>query len=302
MCVKVQNTKIRNILEIIDGDRGKNYPKKSDFYKPGFCLFMNAKNVKIDGLEFETIMFINEKKDKELRLDNDFELVKWNAPQFINVSSNIPDASTAGVTKVDLGLYRYIGSDSISGYDTYTVLVRVIMDPDRTTWSCGLFGWVTCDARSESEYLKVYSDLAYYTSGNENILDSSAPETKISNETYTIGLGGSVDSEGKSSFSISASTTFTVDRLDVRGTSKYSEPFRAETIFDYKSKFNLLGNHLWDAYLEDSSTQRMGFLVLNPESKTWFSSEVFVLTRFEQWVKDYGIPFELTKHYYISHT
>ncbi len=28
-------------LKILDGDRGKEYPKKSDFYSEGFCLFFN---------------------------------------------------------------------------------------------------------------------------------------------------------------------------------------------------------------------------------------------------------------------
>ncbi|MHB8125300.1 MAG: restriction endonuclease subunit S [Desulfitobacteriaceae bacterium] len=56
----------KNLLEIIDGDRGKNYPTKSDFFEEGFCLFMNTKNVTPDGLNFETTMFINESKDKAL--------------------------------------------------------------------------------------------------------------------------------------------------------------------------------------------------------------------------------------------
>jgi len=52
-----------NLVEIIDGDRGKNYPSKRDFTDEGFCLFMNTKNVRPDGLLFETKMFITEKKD-----------------------------------------------------------------------------------------------------------------------------------------------------------------------------------------------------------------------------------------------
>lgn len=235
-------------------------------------------------------------------VDSDFTLVKWNAPQFIDVATNNSNAPTAGTAKVDLGLYRYTGSDVVEGYDTYAVLVRVIMDPDRTTWSCGLFGWGTCEARSESEYLKIYSDLAYFPSGSDNILDSSSPETEISSESYTVGLGGSVDSEGKATFSISASQSYTVDRLDVRGTSSYSAPFRAESRYDYKTKYNWIGAHVWDNYLEDPSTQRMGFLVLNPEEKTFFSSKVFVLARFEQWIQDYAFPYEDTYGYYISHT
>lgn len=55
-----------SLLEIIDGDRGKNYPTKSEFFEEGFCLFMNTKNVRPDGLNFETTMFISEDKDKAL--------------------------------------------------------------------------------------------------------------------------------------------------------------------------------------------------------------------------------------------
>ena len=55
-----------DLLEIIDGDRGKNYPTQKDFLKDGFCLFMNTKNVRPDGFEFETTMFISEAKDKAM--------------------------------------------------------------------------------------------------------------------------------------------------------------------------------------------------------------------------------------------
>ncbi len=56
----------KNLLEIIDGDRGKNYPTIKDFLDEGFCLFMNTKNVRPDGFEFNTTMFINEAKDKSM--------------------------------------------------------------------------------------------------------------------------------------------------------------------------------------------------------------------------------------------
>ncbi|WP_201780897.1 N-6 DNA methylase [Salegentibacter mishustinae] len=54
-------------LEIIDGDRGKNYPKKSDFNSEGFCLFLSTKNVRDNGFLFEDLSFISEEKDKALR-------------------------------------------------------------------------------------------------------------------------------------------------------------------------------------------------------------------------------------------
>lgn len=56
----------KSLLEIIDGDRGRNYPTKSDFFEEGFCLFMNTKNVRPNGLDFKITMFINEDKDKAL--------------------------------------------------------------------------------------------------------------------------------------------------------------------------------------------------------------------------------------------
>ena len=55
------------LLEIIDGDRGVNYPNGSDFQDEGYCLFMNTKNVRPDGFEFESTMFITEEKDRLLR-------------------------------------------------------------------------------------------------------------------------------------------------------------------------------------------------------------------------------------------
>lgn len=70
--INVQNTvlyKLGNddLLQIIDGDRGVNYPKSDDFNDEGYCLFLNTKNVRPDGFNFESTMFISEKKDKELR-------------------------------------------------------------------------------------------------------------------------------------------------------------------------------------------------------------------------------------------
>ena len=56
-----------DLIQIIDGDRGVNYPKKADFSNEGYCLFLNTKNVRPDGFNFDTKMFITEEKDKALR-------------------------------------------------------------------------------------------------------------------------------------------------------------------------------------------------------------------------------------------
>lgn len=54
-------------IEIIDGDRGKNYPNGDDFKKEKYCLFLNAKNVTINGFNFSETMFIDKDKDTILR-------------------------------------------------------------------------------------------------------------------------------------------------------------------------------------------------------------------------------------------
>lgn len=62
------NTKpMTELCEIIDGDRGKNYPTAEEFYEEGHCLFLNAKNVTPTGFDFGKSMFISEEKDTILR-------------------------------------------------------------------------------------------------------------------------------------------------------------------------------------------------------------------------------------------
>ena len=54
-------------FEIIDGDRGTNYPKQDEFNQNGYCLFLNAKNVTTDGFAFDECYFISKEKDEILR-------------------------------------------------------------------------------------------------------------------------------------------------------------------------------------------------------------------------------------------
>lgn len=54
-------------IELIDGDRGKNYPKKSEFNERGFCIFLNTGNIKEDRLDLTKCDFINENRDSLLR-------------------------------------------------------------------------------------------------------------------------------------------------------------------------------------------------------------------------------------------
>jgi type I restriction enzyme S subunit len=54
-------------LQIIDGDRGSNYPKQDEFHDEGHCLFLNTGNVTKSGFEFGNCQFITEQKDNLLR-------------------------------------------------------------------------------------------------------------------------------------------------------------------------------------------------------------------------------------------
>ncbi len=54
-------------LEIIDGDRGVNYPKQEEFSGAGHCLFLNAGNVSANGFNFSDCAFITAQKDAALR-------------------------------------------------------------------------------------------------------------------------------------------------------------------------------------------------------------------------------------------
>ncbi len=65
--VEWKEYRIKDICEIIDGDRGKNYPQDSDFYDDEFCLFLNAGNVTKNGWDFNNVHFITKEKDTLLR-------------------------------------------------------------------------------------------------------------------------------------------------------------------------------------------------------------------------------------------
>uniref|UniRef100_UPI0035A23CAA hypothetical protein n=1 Tax=Acinetobacter bereziniae TaxID=106648 RepID=UPI0035A23CAA len=54
-------------IQIIDGDRGNNYPKSDDFFTDEYCLFLNTGNVTKDGFLFEKLQFITKEKDLLLR-------------------------------------------------------------------------------------------------------------------------------------------------------------------------------------------------------------------------------------------
>jgi len=54
-------------LEIIDGDRGKNYPSQEEFMSIGQCLFLSTKNVRFNGFDFSDCQFVSKERDELLR-------------------------------------------------------------------------------------------------------------------------------------------------------------------------------------------------------------------------------------------
>ena len=56
-----------DIVDFIDGDRGKNYPTFDEFSDTGYCLFLNASNVTSTGFSFDTCQFVTKEKDEALR-------------------------------------------------------------------------------------------------------------------------------------------------------------------------------------------------------------------------------------------
>ena len=59
--------KITEVYQIIDGDRGKNYPKSEELFEKEYCLFLNTGNVTKNGFNFEKKVFITKEKDEILK-------------------------------------------------------------------------------------------------------------------------------------------------------------------------------------------------------------------------------------------
>ena len=57
---------LSNVFQVIDGDRGVNYPKSNEMFDDGYCVFLNAKNVTRSGFRFDEVQFITRKKDEIL--------------------------------------------------------------------------------------------------------------------------------------------------------------------------------------------------------------------------------------------
>ncbi|MDH5107061.1 restriction endonuclease subunit S [Lentilactobacillus diolivorans] len=62
-----EQDKLDYIFDILDGDRGKNYPSESDFLEEGPTLFLDTGNVRKNGFLFNTTKYITKERDCSLR-------------------------------------------------------------------------------------------------------------------------------------------------------------------------------------------------------------------------------------------
>lgn len=61
-----EQCKLIDLVDVLDGDRGKNYPTSDDFDISGHTLFLNASNVTNDGFLFQDNQFITEEKSNSM--------------------------------------------------------------------------------------------------------------------------------------------------------------------------------------------------------------------------------------------
>lgn len=62
-----EQRKLKTIFNILDGDRGKNYPHENDFKSTGDTLFLDTGNVTRFGFSFQNKKYILKAKDQALR-------------------------------------------------------------------------------------------------------------------------------------------------------------------------------------------------------------------------------------------
>ena len=61
-----EQRKLSDIVSVLDGDRGKNYPTEADFMEDGHTIFLNASNITNSGFCFDNTQFITEDKSNSL--------------------------------------------------------------------------------------------------------------------------------------------------------------------------------------------------------------------------------------------
>lgn len=63
---KSEVEEFEQVLKVVDGDRGDNYPSNEELFDNGYCLFLSAKNVTKQGFKFLECIFITKEKENLL--------------------------------------------------------------------------------------------------------------------------------------------------------------------------------------------------------------------------------------------
>lgn len=61
-----EQRKLGNVVNVLDGDRGKNYPSRENFSNQGHTVFLSASNVTKNGFSFEVNQYISELKSNSM--------------------------------------------------------------------------------------------------------------------------------------------------------------------------------------------------------------------------------------------
>ena len=72
-------------IDILDGDRGKNYPSPNELYKNGFCLFLSNKNIVGNRLNLEDCAYITEERKNNGIQKNFRHGIQWWVLSFIKI-------------------------------------------------------------------------------------------------------------------------------------------------------------------------------------------------------------------------
>lgn len=128
-----------SLFKIIDGDRGNNYPKTSEFLADGYCLFLNAKNVTKGGFVFNECQFITKEKDKQLRKGNLFrnDFVITTRGTIGNIAYFNKDVVYQNI-RINSGMVIFrIVSEEINHYYLYSALKLIFEERNITKYITG---------------------------------------------------------------------------------------------------------------------------------------------------------------------
>lgn len=127
-----------NAIDIIDGDRGVNYPKQDEFFLEGACLFLNAGNVTSKGFDFSSCSYITKEKDDILRkgklLHGDVVLTTRGT---VGNVAYFNDTMTFSEMRINSGMVILRNLNVVSQEYIYTALCHELLQKQMILYSSG---------------------------------------------------------------------------------------------------------------------------------------------------------------------